>query len=135
MESAPKLSTPEQELAYLREQVTRKEAELALGGADERVRIISEQIHAHAAAPAEVLAPAYRMSEAVTTGTADNILAELNLGGSEQAIKSLQQTMEEKGIKNALSVLEKLHDPHVADDFHRYLVRYVAAGLMDPGYD
>ena len=135
MESAPKLSTPEQELAYLREQVTRKEAELALGGADERVRIISEQIHAHAAAPRDVLAPEYRMSEAVTSGTADKILSDLNLGGSEQAIKSLQQTMEEKGIKNALGVLEKLHDPHVADDFHRYLVRYVAAGLLAPGYD
>ena len=135
MESVPKLSTPEEELAYLREQVTRKEAELAAGGADERVRIISEQIHEHAAASAEVLAPEYRMSEAVTSGTADKILAELNLGDGEQAIKSLQQTMEEKGIKNALSVLEKLNDPHIADDFHRYLVRYVAAGLMASGYD
>lgn len=135
MESAPKLSTPEQELAYLREQVTRKEAELAGGGADERVRIISEQIHEHAAAPAEVLASGYRMTEGAVSSTADKILAELNLGGSEQVIKSLQQAMEEKGIKNALSVLEKLHDPHVADDFHRYLVRYVAAGLMAPGYD
>ena len=135
MESAPKLSTPEAELAYLREQVTRKEAELARSGPDERVRIISEQIHAHAAAPAEVLASDYRMSESATSSAAQMILVELNLGGSEQAIKSLQQTMEEKGIKNALSVLEKLNDPHVADDFHRYLVRYVAAGLLAPGYD
>ena len=47
MESTPKLSTPEEELAYLREQVTRKEAELAGRGttpdAVERTRIISEQ--------------------------------------------------------------------------------------------
>jgi hypothetical protein len=43
--------------------------------------------------------------------------------------------MEEKGIKNALHVLEKLRDPHIADDFHRYLVRYIAAGIGAPGLD
>ena len=135
METAPKLSTPEEELAYLREQVTRKEAELAGKGGPERATIISETIHAHHTAPQEVLASEYRMSEVTKNSEADAILAELNLGGSEQAIKSLHKTMEEKGIKNALSVLEKLHDPHVADDFHRYLVRYVAAGLLAPGID
>ncbi len=139
MESTPKLSTPEEELAYLREQVTRKEAELAEKGKApnmlERTRIISEQIKEHHAAPEDILVPEYRISEVTKRGEADAILAELNLGGSEKAIKNLQQTMEEKGIKNALSVLEKLHDPHVADDFHRYLVRYVAAGLLAPGID
>ena len=41
MESTPKLSTPEEELAYLREQVSRKEAEMAERATpDERVRII-----------------------------------------------------------------------------------------------
>lgn len=139
MESLPKLSTPEEELAYLREQVARKEAELARGGnapdALERTRIISEQIHAHHAAPAEVLAPEYRISEATKKSEVDAILTELNLGGSEQAIKGLQRTMEEKGIKNALSVLEKLRDPHVTDDFHRYLVRHIAAGLPALGID
>src|ERR1700691_5896494 len=109
MESTPTLSTPEEELAYLREQVTRKEAELAALGkmpdAIERTRIISERIHEHQAAPVEVLAPGYRISEATKHSETDAILTELKLGGSEQAIKSLQQTMEEKGIKNALEVV------------------------------
>ena len=135
MESAPKLSTPEEELAYLREQIARKEEEIAKNGIPERARIISEKIIEHHAAPEKLLAPEYRMSEAVIGGTAEKILAELNLGGGEQAIKSLQQIMEEKGIKNALYVLEKLHDPHVADDFHRYLVRHIAAGLPALGFD
>ncbi|MCR4333997.1 MAG: hypothetical protein NUV60_03240, partial [Patescibacteria group bacterium] len=136
MEQAPPLSTPEEELAYLREQVARKESELAQAAApEEHVRIISETIHEHHVAPAEVLAPEYQISEATKNTETDAILAELNLGGSEAAIKSLQQTMEEKGIKNALAVLEKLHDPHTSDDFHRYLVRYIAAGLLAPGID
>lgn len=129
MESVPKLATPEEELAYLREQVLRKEQELAHKGAPEREEIIAEKIRAHHAAPAEMLARDYRLSEATQSTEADALRAELTLGGSEAAIKALQQTLEEKGMKNALSVLEKLHDPHVTDDFHRYLVRYVAAGL------
>src|SRR3989344_2085225 len=139
MESQPQLSTPEEELAYLREQVTRKEAELAgvgkAPGEAERTHIVSEQILAHRAAPAEILAPEYRVNEETKNTEAEAILAELNLGGSEQAIKSLQRTIEEKGIKTALEVAEKLGDPHVTDDFHRYLVRYVAAGLMAPSTD
>ncbi|HCR52504.1 TPA: hypothetical protein DIV48_02530 [Candidatus Kaiserbacteria bacterium] len=140
MESTPKLSTPEEELAYLREQVTRKEAELALRQSSEQAgaeqaTIISETVREHHAAPAEILAPQYRISEATKKSEADAIRAELNLGRSEQAIQGLQRTMEEKGIKNALAVLEKLHDPHVTDDFHRYLVRHIAAGLPAPGVD
>lgn len=136
MESSPKLSTPEEELAYLREQVARKETELAeRASPEEHARIISETIHEHHAAPAEILADEYRLSEATKHTEAEALIAELALGGSESAVKSLQQTMEEKGIKNALAVLEQLHDPHVADDFHRYLVRYVAAGLMPAGAD
>ncbi|MDP1689807.1 MAG: hypothetical protein Q8L52_01210 [bacterium] len=139
MEQALQLSTPEEELVYLREQVAQKEAQLAntlpAGKQVERAQIISEQITTHQAAPEEVLAPEYRISEATKASEVDAILAELNLGGGEAAIKSLQETVDEKGIKNALSVMEKLGDPHVADDFHRFLVRYIAAGILPPNTD
>ncbi len=133
------MSTPEEELAYLREQITRKEQEIASSGNTvapaERVRIVSETIHAHGEAPAEILAPEYRLNDATQKTEIDAILAELNLGDGAGAIMSLERTMEEKGVKNALSVMEKLRNPQVADDFHRYLVRHVAAGLPTPGAD
>lgn len=135
MESAPTLSTPEEELAYLRERVAQKEAELAQNGTSERARIISEEIYEHHTAPEEVLTPQYRISEATKTSEAEAILAELHLGDGAQAVENLRQVMEEKGIKNALAVLEKIGDARVADDFHRYLVRYIAAGLPALGLD
>ncbi|MDB5244393.1 MAG: hypothetical protein JWN18_263 [Parcubacteria group bacterium] len=139
MESSPKLSTPEEELAYLREQVSRKEAELSKrnveANAFDHVRVISETIHEHHAAPLEVLAKEYQSTEKTIDTQAEAILKELNLGGTEEAVKKLQAVMEEKGVKNALSVMEKLHDPHVADDFHQYLVRHIAAGILVPGID
>src|SRR3990167_9581654 len=103
METGPRLSTPEEELAYLREQVARKEAELSQTGTREQATIISETIHEHHADPAEILAPEYKISDETANSEANAILAELNLGGSEVAVKNLQQTMEEKGIKNSLS--------------------------------
>jgi hypothetical protein len=135
MESAPRLATPEEELAYLREQVAKKEAELAHDATLDRVQIISETIHEHHAAPEAVLAPEYQISESTKQSEADAILADLHLDKTEQVVRSLQRTMEEKGIKNALGVLEKMHDARIADDFHRYLVRYIAAGLPALGID
>jgi hypothetical protein len=137
MESGPKLTTPEEELAYLREQVAQKEAELATRGAEpnafEHVQIISEQVLTHHNAPETILAPEYRISEQTKQTEVDAILAELALGKTEEAVKNLERTMEEKGIKNALSVLEKLHDPRLTDDFHRYVVRHIASGLTVSG--
>ncbi len=136
MENLPRLSTPEDELAYLRAKVAEQEAALTqAGGAPERAQIISEHVSAHHAAPREILAPEYQMSAATATSEAEAILAELDLGGSEAAVRSLEKTMDEKGIKNALAILERTGDPHLADDFHRFLVRYIAAGLPVLGAD
>lgn len=140
MESSPKFSAPEEELAYLREQIARKEAELALRSdsgqaAQERVKIISETIHEHRSAPEAVLAGEYRISEETKRAEADAVLAELSLGGGEAAVRKLAGIMEEKGIKNALAVMETLGDPRAVDDFHRYLVSYVSAGLSPTGID
>lgn len=129
MESAPTLSTPEQELAYLREQVAKKEQELAGRGAPERTELIAQELKAHHAASPEILALEYRAPQSVTESHAAHLLAEMNLGEGSDVIARLQQTLEERGIKNALAVVEKMDNPRVTDDFHRYLVRYIAAGL------
>lgn len=139
MESAPRLSTPEEELQYLREQVMRKEAELSERGEapnmSERVQIITEKIHEHKSASEKVLSPEFRISAAAVHSEAEKLLTTLKLGDGEETIKSLIRTMEERGIKNTFAVLEKLQDPHVVDDFHRYLVRHIATGLLAPGFN
>lgn len=135
MESVPKLSTPEEELAYLREQVAQKEIELQTRSQPERDRIIREEIDTHHVTNDTVLAPEFRINETTRQTEADAIRAELELGGTDQAIQGLQKTLEEKGIKNALSIVEKMGDAHLTDDFHRYLLRYIAAGLPAPGWD
>lgn len=135
MESAPKLSTPQEELAYLRAQVAQKEKELNTTPA-EQARIVSETIVQHQVAPAEqVLASSYAMNRHDIGNIAQQVLTSLELNGGEAAVAQMSQIMEEKGIKNALAAIERLNNPALSDDFHRYLVRYIAAGLSPKGID
>ncbi len=135
MEAGPKLSTPEEEIAFLRQQIAEKEAALAAHEqtAAERVRIVSERITEHAKTPAEQFAPGYALNEAAVGDTANTILAEMALGDAEDAIRKLTSLLEEKGLRNVLKVLEGMRNPHLSDDFHRYLVRHIAVGLPTPG--
>jgi hypothetical protein len=49
-------------------------------------------------------------------------------------MKSLIGLLQEKGIKNTLSVVEKMGNPHIEDDFHRFLIQYIKAGYSVPGF-
>ncbi|MBU6231745.1 DUF87 domain-containing protein [Patescibacteria group bacterium] len=74
-------------------------------------------------APSEVLHPDYAMSDK----QAEAITLELAPEAHDKQIERLLGVMEEKGIRNSLTVAEKMHDPHLLDDFHRVLVQLVAS--------
>lgn len=142
METAPQLSSPEEEIVYLRAQIARKERELASARGEAHAPhpevhdvAIARTLAAHHEAPPEnVLAPEYRISPQTAATEAEAILAEFAFeGGEAAAIRGLERAMEEKGVKNALAIAGKMSNPRLTDDFHRYLVRYIAAGLSALG--
>src|SRR5260221_337850 len=103
MENVPQLSTPEEELAYLRSQIVAKEKQVAAlrisgeAGQPMQVEIIKEHLAAHKAAPPEaILKPEFQMSDVESDSKAAHILRELSLGNDEQAIVNLQKIMETK---------------------------------------
>ena len=129
MERLPEsgLKTPEQELVYLRAQVEAKERELAaLKQEAPRGEIIRERIIHHKETPVgAVLHPNYQLPESEAHALSLN----LDPDNNDETIEELRRIIETKGIRNAFSVLEKLNSPHIEDDFHRFLVQYVAAGM------
>lgn len=140
MERNP-LSTPEEELAYLRAQVAQKEKEIDETAITAQVtheaplarieHATDTALTAHREVPAEhILTPSYRMTEE----EANNRALGLNPDNNDDTMIELRGIMETRGIKNAFTVLEKLNNPHLIDDFHRFLVRYIAAGLSAPGF-
>lgn len=133
------IASPEEELAYLRAKVAEKERELARVrpiSPEEHATIVSERIIEHKKVPAEaVLAPEYKMERGELGSETEKILKALSLGSYEAGVRSLAQTVETRGIKNALSAMERLNDPHLEDDFHRYLVRSLASGIPIHGFE
>ncbi len=124
------LANPEDELAYLRQQVALKEAELRqMREQPAREEVAQERLLAHRTAAEHVLAPEYRLSPEASHELAKGLAPEAN----DETIRELKVLMEEKGIKNAFAVLEKLNNPHLEDDFHRFLVQYVISGMSPSG--
>ena len=123
--------TPAEELEYLRREVARREKELGGSGVPlERDAVITEQIHHYKAAPVEkVLHPVARME----SGAVQKVVLNLSPEPHDAKMTELLAILNEKGIKNALRVVEGLNDPHVEDDFHRFLVQYVKSGYPVTG--
>ncbi|OIP65227.1 MAG: hypothetical protein COV32_02810 [Candidatus Yonathbacteria bacterium CG10_big_fil_rev_8_21_14_0_10_43_136] len=117
--------TPEEEVVYLRAQIVEKEHALGIApGSPERTleartEVAREKVEEYRARPAElVLDRSYQMK-------IDDIETNVVKLGVEhkQAVDQLMQIAQEKGIKNALAILEKLNNPHIEDDFHRMIVQ------------
>ncbi|MDB5237450.1 MAG: hypothetical protein JWL88_552 [Parcubacteria group bacterium] len=125
------ITSPEEELAYLRAQVEAKERELATLRVDKpRETVAHERITHHREVPAEqVLDSRYQIQPA----EAESLALNLEPQSDDETMEELRKIMETKGIHNAFSVLEKLKNPHLEDDFHRFLVQYLIAGMPIQG--
>lgn len=120
----PKFTSPEEEIAFLRAQLSEKErmAEEPLTP-ESREQAVNEIVHAYEHTPTEeVLAPGYAEREE----NVDAVVLELTPDKDDKTIEELLGLMQEKGLKNTLAVVEKMNNPHIADDFHRFLVQYIA---------
>ncbi len=128
---APKFKSPEEELAYLRERVAAKELEL--NTAPQRAetdRIAKREVMAYADAPqATILHETIIMPEHETV----RHVLKLEPEAHDKQLDGLLQIVSQRGIRNALSVAARMKNPHLEDDFHRTLVRYVAEGMPDHG--
>ncbi|MEK7148382.1 MAG: TraM recognition domain-containing protein [Patescibacteria group bacterium] len=117
--------SPNEEIIYLRAQIADKERALGIApGSPERTleareEVARAKVAEYRSAPIEVvLDKSYQMK------VADIETNVVKLGVEhKEAIEELVRVAEKRGIKNALSILEKLNNPHLEDDFHRMLVQ------------
>lgn len=129
--AAEKFKTPEEELAYLRERVREQEQalELAPNRLDQE-RLARREVKEYADTPAaRVLHETVLMPEHETI----RHILKLEPEAHDKQLDGLLAIVAERGIRNALSVVARMKNPHLEDDFHRALVRYVAEGLPDKG--
>ncbi len=126
----PKFSSPEEEIQYLRAKVLEQEREyIDKFDTVDRESVVREEVRKYAKAhPDEVLQKGYKMLE----HQRKEIVLELSPETHDKKMEELLALLSEKGLKNSLEVLGLMGNPHLEDDFHRFLVQYVKAGLPLP---
>ena len=126
-----KFKSPEDELNYLREKVAEKERELESSpNRFEKDRIAKREVAEYADLPAATI-----LHETIVMPEHDILKNVLHLEPEvhDTQIDGLLRIVQERGIRNALSVVARMKNPHLEDDLHRVLIRYIAEGLPDKG--
>jgi len=123
------LKTPEEEIAFLREKLATKEKELFQKNSPETKpsseKITHDIIGEYKNIPHDkILHKDYVMPDQKS----EAIVLDLAPEEHDEKISELLGIMQTHGIKNVLGVIEKMNDPHVQDDFERFLVQYIKAG-------
>ncbi|MCD5384373.1 MAG: hypothetical protein LRZ97_00470, partial [Candidatus Pacebacteria bacterium] len=130
-------NNPQEELEYLRNRVAEHEKVsdhpdgLELGSNNfETQRAQKRAVKEYAATPPEhVLSDSYSMGEYESAGVALGLEPEAH----DEQVDQLLILARDRGIKNALTITQKMGSPHLEDDFHRVLVQYIAEGMPMSG--
>ena len=127
-EGAPKqFTSPEEEIAYLREQIAARERDM-LDRTPEVDRtdvetVGKQEVKEYASfTPQSVLKKEYQMAEPEVVASAEQVV------GAADPAEEVLDIAYEKGIRNALSVLEKVDNAYVVDEVHRRLVEQIRQG-------
>ena len=119
-------TNPQEELNFLRNRISNLEKNFAEKG--EKIssdEIIREEINSYKKqTPEEVL----HQDFALTHSQVEGIVLDLSPEEHDTKMTELLGMLQEKGIYNTVQVVESLKNPHIEDDFHRFLVEYIKKG-------
>lgn len=128
-----KFQTPEEEIAYLKDQIRQREQQIEkVGEQPDREKVIEHTITDYKKnTPEDVLEKGNVIPEKIR----EEIVLQLSPEEHDGKMSELISMVEKKGVLNALDVVEKTNDPHLNDDFHRFLVQYLRQGYTVKGLD
>ncbi len=129
LNEAPKFKTPEEELNYLRAHVAKREQELMNTGHIENANenAIKDIVGEYKKKPLEEV---IHKDSIIEKKEAENIVLALKPETHDNKMEELLGIVITKGIRNALSVVETINNPHIDDDFHRVLIQYLKTGRI-----
>lgn len=123
------LETQEQEADFLRQNIESRESNESSQEKIDSGEVATKAVQEYAQAPVDIIAEERRM----TDDEGQSIVLDLEPEEHDSKMNELLGIMHDKGIKNTLSIIQKMDDPHIEDDFHRLLVQYIKAGYPVEG--
>lgn len=123
--------TPEEELSFLREKVAHQEKAIAESGKEKsREEIAHEAISAYKKIDSEnVLHESFKLPNEESQKLVLKLRPELH----DSQIEELYGMLLTHGIKNTLEIVSQMKNPHLEDDFHRFLVQFLHTSGQIPG--
>jgi hypothetical protein len=120
-------STPEEELLYLRERIAVRERELMARSAEvdslDTETIGKQEIREYTSfTPKVILAREYALDNHALTASVEQVTV------SHDPVSDIMELAMTKGVRNALSVLEKVENAFVVDEVHRKLIEHIRTG-------
>ena len=128
-EGTPQFSSPEEEIAYLRERIAARERELLSRTTEVDTTDVEtlgrQELREYAQfTPKVILTRDHELSPPEVAASAETV----NLHDDPAA--QIVALAFEKGVRNALSVLEKIDNAYVVDEAHRRLVEAIRSGAQ-----
>lgn len=130
-DNAPKFKDAQEELEFLRAKLKEREQSIVESGSDiTREQLAHDAIHEYRKIePEEVLHP----KQVIPESEAHALVLRLKPEPHDHQMEELLGVLLEKGISNALSLVARMNNPHLDDDFHRFLVQYLHSTHKVPG--
>ena len=122
-------SSIEEELEYLRGEVQKNKEKNENQFEDDQ--IIKQEIKTyHEETGRDLLHESYIQSESQVSSENQEIVLKLAPETHDKNMEEYWTLMNKNGIYNTLNILKNNGNPHIEDDFHRFLVEYIKAGLQ-----
>ena len=132
LKEIPKFKDPEDELSFLRAHVAKREQELIGKGHFEHAQenAAKEVISQYKEIP---VGQAVHKDLILNKKETEGIVLKLKPEEHDVIMEELLGIVITRGIRNALSIVEGMNNPHIDDDFHRLLIQYLKADQKMPG--
>jgi hypothetical protein len=139
-ELLPQFKNTQEELEFLRSRIAAQESllrtqQIREAGDTQGIERMREQV-AHQMVdaykrqePEKILHHSAQVSHQEVAAISLNLAPEAH----DAQIEGLYALMLDKGVLNTLKIVENIGNPHLTDDFHRFLVQYLVATQSVPG--
>jgi hypothetical protein len=131
VEQVENFKSPQEELEFLRAELKRREEELAAKSIEiKKEEIAQHMIEQYKQTPIE---KALEPKNITPSDHHEGLVLRLKPEKHDDKIEFLLNNLLSKGIRNTMDLVEKMNDPHIDDDFYRFLVQYLASYHEVPG--
>jgi len=131
LNNAPKFKTPEEELAFLRAHIAEREKAISEQGKEVNKENLAHDVISQYRKyePTDVM----HKDAVINKSESENLILRLHREPHDNKMEELLGILLSKGISNTLSIVGNMKNPHLDDDFHRFLVQYLYSTHKVPG--